>query len=196
MQLHHLPSSSAKASDSILANNVATKKTNTWQRGTSQVSQASMNLAIEFAFKRVSDEDKLNKLKEEIYRCLINEMMVLCHPAIWSHPNIVELQGICWDILAEENENNTEAESFSSSDNDKIWPVLVFEKAQFGDLYYFAKLPIGRELGISKRLEICLEIGSALARPMGGGQEATGGYHTDQEEDARAPLIPWLVCIS
>ena len=62
---------------------------------------------------------------------LDNELIVLGHSAIQEHPNIAKLQGLCWDIS-----------------DDKIWPVLVFEKSHFDDLYSFATSLVGKELDI------------------------------------------------
>jgi hypothetical protein len=124
--------------------------------GTSQINQALMNPQTGFAFKRVADSDKLGKPEKEIFQRLINEITVLRHPAVQEHSNILELQGICWDISARVHKHDT-------PNNEKVWPVLVFEKSHFGDLYHFARLPIGRELGIEERLKICMDIGSAIA---------------------------------
>ncbi|KAH8885906.1 kinase-like protein [Thozetella sp. PMI_491] len=119
--------------------------------GTSQVNQALVNLQTSFAFKRVAFKDKMDEPEGEILQRLINEMTVLRNPTIQDHPNILELQGICWDVPLDDPSDG------------KIWPVLVFEKSQFGDLRHFAKLDIGRNLSPGQRLELCLEIGSAIA---------------------------------
>ncbi|KAF2650287.1 TPR-like protein, partial [Lophiostoma macrostomum CBS 122681] len=88
--------------------------------------------------------------------------MVLWHPDIRNHPNILELQGICWDMPLN-NESGIEATPRQLSKHTNVWPVLVFEQSHFGDMYHFAKLPIGRELGIKARLKMCLDIGNAIA---------------------------------
>lgn len=113
---------------------------------TSEIKQALINLQTSFAFKCVSDMQKREQSETKILQALISEMTVLGHPSIRGHPNIVELQGICWDV---------------PSDNE-VWPVLVFEKSQFGDLYNFATLPVGRDLRIDERLELCMDIGTAI----------------------------------
>jgi len=108
-----------------------------------------MNLETSFAFKRVwrKDQAATSAASEAIFDSIIREMMILRHPSIQQHPNIVELQGICWDIPYDE----------------KVWPVLVFEKSQYGDLYEFAKRDVGRQLAFSERLRLCLDIGTAVA---------------------------------
>lgn len=123
----------------------------TWQsawnivgRGaTSTIYEALINSQTSFAFKCISDrKQKLSKTNS--FQTLINEVTVLSQ--LREHPNIVELQGICWGITAD----------------DEVWPVLVFEKAQFGDLYNFLKLPVGRGLSIPERLSLCVDIGTAI----------------------------------
>lgn len=131
--------------------------------GTSQVNQALLNLHTRFAFKRVSGKDKLGTPEEEVFRRFINEIAVLWHPSVRSHSNILELQGICWDVPLGEDWNHTEVTSSNPSNIDKVWPVLVFQGSPFCDLYQFAAGEIGRELSISDRLRICLDIGKALA---------------------------------
>jgi hypothetical protein len=71
---------------------------------------------------------------------------VLSHPLIRMHPHIVELEGICWDIISE----------------DEVWPVLMFEKSKCGDLNDFITSRVGRSLGIVERLNLCLDAGIAI----------------------------------
>lgn len=114
--------------------------------GTSKISQASANMQMSLAFKRIKNDEEPRKSEAEIFDMLTSEITVLGHPSIQEHPNIALLQGICWDI----------------STDGKVWPVLVFEKSQFDDLYSFATRPVGRELDIHHRLKLCVEIGEAL----------------------------------
>ncbi|KAF5122584.1 putative serine/threonine-protein kinase roco5 [Metarhizium anisopliae] len=133
------------------------KRPSLGEGGTSQIGQALMNLQTSFAFKRVSEKDKLGKSEEEILRRCINEITVLWHPAIRNHPNILELQGLCWEICSTA-QVSAEATPPPSPNHETVWPVLVFEKSHLEDLYHFARLPIGQELGIRDRLKICLDI--------------------------------------
>lgn len=96
------------------------------------------------AFKRIREKD--NPKSEPIFQEFIHEMIVLSHSAIRQHPNIIDLQGICWEI---------------SSDH-KVWPVLVLEKSTFGNLYDFLRLPTGRDLSMNDRLGLCLNIIMAI----------------------------------
>ena len=114
---------------------------------TSRIHESYGNQQTSFAFKRVHDASKSSTPHSTIYRILTNEILTLCGPFSRNHPNIVQLQGICWEI---------------SCINDDAWPVLVFEKADFGDLYSFAMTPIGREMGLDKRLSLCIEMEKAI----------------------------------
>lgn len=115
--------------------------------GTSRINEARQTLEISLAFKRIHEDSKKNKREEQIFQFLTNELTVLGHKLIREHPNIGQLQGLCWDI---------------SADDDIPWPVLVFEKSHFGDLYNFASSPIGREMSIGERLKLCVDIGTAI----------------------------------
>ncbi|KAI1123667.1 hypothetical protein F5Y10DRAFT_285846 [Nemania abortiva] len=130
--------------------------------GTSEISQGLMNQQTSFAFKRVADEDKPFRSEQEIMRCLINEITILDHLMAQKHQNILEFQGVCWDV----------------SDDLKVWPALVFEKSHFGDLHRFATLPVGKELDVMARLKICYDIGNAVAH-----LHATGVIHGDIKPD-------------
>ncbi|KAL2870917.1 uncharacterized protein BJX67DRAFT_210585 [Aspergillus lucknowensis] len=143
----------------------------TWQssrqllgRGaTSQVNQSLVDIETSFAFKRVAEKDRLEKTDQEIFRRLINEVYMLRHKAVVNHPNILELQGICWDVPLKNKHPAPERAEPGFLDTDKVWPVLVFQKAHFEDLYTFAQRPIGQALGVPERWKICLDIGTAMA---------------------------------
>ena len=79
---------------------------------TAKIRQATISLGKSLAFKcpkAWSDVDDADN-----YSALIAEISVLRCPPIRSHPNIARLEGIWWDIEAE---------------NSKVRPVLVTEKA-------------------------------------------------------------------
>jgi hypothetical protein len=77
---------------------------------------------------------------------LISEVLILSRPPIQSHPNIINLEGICWEI----NPRTEEAV-----------PILVFEKAVW-DLQQFMNVVKGADMSIDDRLKICADIGSAI----------------------------------
>ena len=117
---------------------------------TGQINEALINLHTSFAFKCVSNRQKERESEEAIIQVLINEVTVLGHKSIQTHPNIVKLQGICWDVTS------------NNKGNDKVWPVLVFKKTQYEDLYNLAMLPVGRELCFAERLKLCVDVGIAI----------------------------------
>jgi hypothetical protein len=112
--------------------------------GTSRIHQALLDLDNSFAFKTYH---KRGHSEEQVFRTLITEITVLSQPVVRMHPNMAQLQGICWDI---------------SPNDDKPWPVLVFEKSHLGDLYHFAGHG-GKDMTIHERLELCIDIGRAIA---------------------------------
>ena len=78
--------------------------------GSGTISQSTFITGKPLAFKRFhhfenSDDDFLP---------LISEVLILSQPPIKNHPNIVDLEGICWEIKPW---------------TEKAVPVLVFEKA-------------------------------------------------------------------
>lgn len=81
------------------------------------------------------------------------------------HTHIAHLRGICWEVPLVKPLENSEA-----------WPILVFEMAQWGDLWQFARTPARRELGFEERLKICLEVGRAIA---------------DMHSNRELQLFPW-----
>lgn len=123
---------------------------NLGQGATSQVTEGLVDIQNSFAFKRTSPD----KSADESFRALINEMAVLTHPAIRLHPLIPQLQGISWEICPGDDRGEEQV--------DEVWPVLVFEKSQLGDLWNMATLPVGREMSFDQRLDLCLDIATAL----------------------------------
>jgi len=77
---------------------------------------------------------------------LMSEVLILSQPAIQNHPNIVNLEGICWEI---------------KPITEKAVPVLVFEKAAW-DLQQFFTASEGMKMSTEDRLQICADIGSAI----------------------------------
>ena len=63
-----------------------------------------------------------------------------------NHPHIVNLLGICWDLSLE----------------GRAWLVLVFEKAEFGNLKEFARLEVGKNLCFEDKLKLCTDIAVAV----------------------------------
>jgi hypothetical protein len=109
--------------------------------GTSEIRQSIVMLRASYAFKRIMPNWKTNQKKD--FPALITELAVLGHPSIRANRHVAALGGICWDV---------------NSENDEVWPVLVFEKAQQGDLMAFMQRDDGRKLSFRDRMEFCIDI--------------------------------------
>ena len=120
----------------------------TWQpaldglgRGaTAEIRQSLIELQMSFAFKRFKTD------QPNILKIIISELLVLGHPSLAKHPNIIPLQGICWDL----------------SQDEKVWPVLVFEKAQMEDMTKFMGSDSARLLSMDDKLTLCGGIAAAI----------------------------------
>ncbi|KAF3000786.1 hypothetical protein E8E13_005545 [Curvularia kusanoi] len=93
---------------------------------------------------------KSRRPEDDILRAFSKEIIAFSHPAVKRHRNVLDLEGICWDIETEDEGN-------------KIWPVLMFEKSQYGDLTTFLARPTGRELSADEKLSLCLDIAWAVS---------------------------------
>jgi hypothetical protein len=113
--------------------------------GSGVISQSTFSTDLPLAFKRFhEDSDSGDSGKE--FLPLISEVLILSQPPIQSHLNIVNLEGICWEIKRK---------------TQKAVPVLVFEKAAW-DLQQFMNVREGMDMLIGDRLKICADIGSAI----------------------------------
>jgi len=110
--------------------------------GSGTISQSTFSTDMPLAFKRFHEDDG----SYTDFLPLVSEVLVLSQPAIKMHPNIVNLEGICWEI-----KRSTE----------KAIPVLVFEKAAW-DLQQFMNVSQGRNMSLDDRLNLCADIGSAI----------------------------------
>jgi hypothetical protein len=113
-----------------------------WRRRRRQNQPIIDRFADKFCFKHFKSPERARAPFQNIIR----EMIVLSQPSIREHPNIIRLEGICWDI----------------PQDDQVWPVLVFQKAHFGDLYHFSRSGAGRDLSMEDRLSLCIDIGIAI----------------------------------
>jgi len=115
---------------------------NLGQGGNGTISQSTYIQDMPLAFKRFHDSGN----SDMDFLPLMSEVLILSQHSIHSHPNIVSLEGICWEI-----KRRTE----------KAVPVLVFEKAAW-DLKEFMNVREGMNMLIHDRLKICANIGSAI----------------------------------
>lgn len=119
---------------------------------TSQISQSSLNARVTFAFKRfdhVNSNPRISpdRFRARQYDAMAAEIVALNSPLIYDHPNIVNLEGISWEIL---------------EDGLEVWPVLVFRRAECGDLRNYLSSPEGARGSFDFRLENCAAILKAL----------------------------------
>ena len=119
---------------------------NIGEGGTARIHQSLITLRLSFAFKRIKPSERVKWGETRIFQTLISEISILGNPSIRTHFYIAPLQGICWDI----------------SQEGTVWPVLVFEKAQFGNLKEFLKSERGQNLSLEERLDFCIDIGTAI----------------------------------
>ena len=115
------------------------------------INQALINLHTSLAFKCVPDDQKWKNPEGVIFRALINEIVAFSHPANRRNRGVVNLEAICLDIETIEEGKN------------KIWPTLVFEKSQYGDLATFLTRPAGKDLNFKDRVFLCMDIAWAMS---------------------------------
>jgi len=66
--------------------------------GTAEIRQSLLKLQDNFAFKRTKESKRVTHSKATMFRAFTSEVTVLGLSAVRSHPNIVTLLGICWDV--------------------------------------------------------------------------------------------------
>jgi hypothetical protein len=115
--------------------------------GQASISQSFFNEKLSYVFKRLHRSFKYPADEIIALRAVISEIVVLGHPEIRGHPNIVRLVGVCFEIDAQT----------------KIpWPVLVLQKAEHGDLKKFMESPRGKGLSLRERLDLCVDVAAAI----------------------------------
>ncbi|KAG8528203.1 uncharacterized protein KY384_007120, partial [Bacidia gigantensis] len=118
--------------------------------GTAEVWQANASMRKDFAFKRVGQNGKshFDMLDEhKLFNALVSEISVVSHPQLRYHQNIVKLEAISFEVIPKQ---------------DKVWPVVVLEKAQLRDLKSYMESEAGRITTIGERIGLCADVASAL----------------------------------
>lgn len=115
--------------------------------GTAVIRQTLINIRMTFIFKHLKRPRSAMERTRNL-RALIAEISILGHPIIRSHPNIASIEGICWDVVL--------------GDGEEVWPVLVFEKTQHGDLNRFMTSGPGKELDTKNRLDMLFDVALAV----------------------------------
>lgn len=110
---------------------------------TSRVSQSQVHRQLSFAYKRM----KTSGLQDvgSAYQHAISEVRALTMPRVRAHPNVVNLEGVCWETLGM-----------------MAVPVLVFPKAEYGNLRTFMESGPGQALPLRGRKSMCTDIANAL----------------------------------
>jgi hypothetical protein len=136
-----------------------TDKTSLGSGGTSVVKQASLRDGASFAFKCVSDRQKLIEREDRIFQILTNEILFFQELGYkGSGISVGRLEGICWDISPGKTNECRGEKTEPRLPEDKVWPALVFEATPYGDLNDFLAKPTGRSLSPNARWELCRRI--------------------------------------
>lgn len=127
----------------------------TWEPGrdllgvgaSGHVNQSLLSIETSLAFKRHASFGRDEEARQQLFRDWVSEISILRFPEIEQHPNIIELEGIAWEVV----------ESGST-----VLPVLVYRKSQLGTLRNFVEDNVGR-LSLDQKLKLCLDVASALS---------------------------------
>ena len=130
--------------------------------GSGTISQSTFITGKPLAFKRFHHSED----SDGDFLPLMSEVLILSQPPIQNHPNIVDLEGICWEITRTE----------------KALPVLVFGKASW-DLRQFLNVSEGMDMVIEDRLKICADIGSAIMTLHAYGLSTYECYRSSRKSD-------------
>ena len=118
--------------------------------GTSEIYQLSLKPELDLIFKRTrSTEDESGEgwNAKRTFAALVSEISILSHPLLRYHQNIVNLEAISWEI---------------ARDQDAVWPILVLEKGDLGDLEQFMVSEMGPTLDFDTKLGKCADIATAI----------------------------------
>lgn len=131
---------------------------------TAEIREVSANLQFSFAFKRpvLNPCLEFKNFESRLLPCLIAELSTLGLKSIRRHPNIVNLEGICWEVISSEDESISR-EAVCTSGKGGIVPILVFEKAKHGDLHHFMMQEAGKNVSFAQKIELCTDIAKAVA---------------------------------
>jgi hypothetical protein len=111
--------------------------------GTAEFSQSLVNRFLGFAYKRTNDE--YSNQHPGFYKHMISEVLALESPHVRAHPNVVDLEGIYWEVK-----------------NGIALPVLVFPKAELGDLRSLMQSQQGSGLEFDARVSLCVDIAKGI----------------------------------
>jgi hypothetical protein len=111
------------------------------------VNQSLINIETSLAFKKPTGFGRDEKARQQLFRAWLLEISILRFGEIQRHPNIIEIEGISWEVV----------ESGST-----VVPVLVYRKSQLGTLSTFIEANAS-SLSLNQKLKLCLDLASALS---------------------------------
>lgn len=119
--------------------------------GTSKIQQSLLSADFSLAFKSIDLGGVLRARQHHelrtIYSLFRAEIQHMRDPRVLRCPHIMLVDGICWNI---------------NSVDGVVDPVLVYERAVLGDLYYYMTSGEGRSLDVETRIKICRDIAIGL----------------------------------
>ena len=113
---------------------------------TAKIGQAMINVQTSFAFKLLKRSPFATEEAQSL-RALVAEISVLGHYSIKSGSRTPIFHGICWDV---------------GPGGEQVWPVLVYEKSQYGDLRSFMASDSGKALDFEDRVELILDVADSV----------------------------------
>jgi hypothetical protein len=116
--------------------------------GFAALNEAPVNKEVNLAFKRLISMESTSEKARGSFLSSMKEIAILRHYNVSKHPNIVDFYGISWEI---------------NLIGGQILPVLVLEKAPYGDLFRFRNSPEGKNLSVKTKLSLCTQIAEGLA---------------------------------
>ena len=117
------------------------------QGGFATVNESLVNQHVSFAFKRLKFQEEDGQEERQSLRSSMVEVSILKHHAIQRHPNIIDLEGICWEV---------------NPLNPYISPVLVFETAKHGNLLDYRDSKAWVNLTLKVKVAIWRQIAGAV----------------------------------
>lgn len=111
-----------------------------------RIHESRLSIDISLAFKRAKAFGFQGNAEKEFFRAWIMEAIILRHPVIRHHPNVIDLSAISWEI---------------EPSTGQVLPVLVFRKSQHGDLSTFLAFE-NEKASFQVKIQLCLDIASAM----------------------------------
>jgi hypothetical protein len=145
--------------------------------GQAEVHQSLVTAALSFAFGRIKPGVSTREAERAAYQALGSQLQVLGNPTIRSHPNVISLIGVCWDIQPRVDHGSGSGDGTGNLEtHDKepevlenahackwmVWPVLVYEKTKHGDLSCFLESPAAQDLDMKQKLKLCEGIAAGM----------------------------------